>query len=74
MAGKTRQMAPPAASLAPTSMRLGVDVKEALARLAADDQRSVTQSVDRILRAVLVERGYLPAPRPAGARRRPPKG
>jgi hypothetical protein len=68
MAGKTRQLAAPAAGLVPTSMRLAADVKEALARMAADDQRSVTQSVDRILRAVLVERGYLPEPRP-GARR-----
>jgi hypothetical protein len=70
MPGKTRQMAAPAAGMAPTSMRLSQDVKEALARMAADDQRSVTMTVDRVLRAVLVERGYLPAPKPGAVRRR----
>ncbi len=69
MAGKTRVLTPSAASMAPTSMRLAMDVKAALARMAADDQRSVTMTTDRVLRAALVERGYLPAPKPSSARR-----
>jgi len=44
---------------APTSMRLDPIIKEALARAAADDDRSVSTLVERILKAWLVEKGYL---------------
>ena len=46
----------------PTSMRLSPEVKAALAQAAADDERSVTQTVERFLREALVARGYLPRP------------
>ncbi len=46
----------------PTSMRLSAEVKAALARAAADDERSVTQTVERFLREALIARGYLPKP------------
>lgn len=43
----------------PTSVTLSPDVKEALAKAAKADDRSVSSLVERILRAWLVERGYL---------------
>ena len=44
----------------PTSMRLDPDVKAALEKAAADDDRSVSSLVERILKEWLRERGYLP--------------
>jgi hypothetical protein len=62
----------------PTSMRLSAEVKAALAKAAADDERSVTQTVDRFLREALVARGYLPkpgsAPRASTKARKKPEG
>jgi hypothetical protein len=46
----------------PTSMRLDPQIKEALARAARDDDRSVSSLVERVLKAWLTERGYLPKP------------
>lgn len=46
----------------PTSMRLDPQIKEALARAAKDDDRSVSSLVERVLKAWLTERGYLPKP------------
>ncbi len=43
-----------------TSMRLDPQIKAALARAAGDDDRSVSSLVERILKAWLQERGYLP--------------
>lgn len=43
----------------PMSFRLDPALKDALARAAADDDRSVTKLVDRILRAWLTERGWI---------------
>lgn len=51
-----------AKSAVPTSFRMDADVKAALERAAADDQRSTTQMLQRILRAWLIEKGYLPQP------------
>lgn len=45
---------------APTSIRLDPDVKAALGRAARDDDRSVSSLVERVLKAWLNERGYLP--------------
>lgn len=45
----------------PTSMRLDPQIKEALSRAAKADDRSVSSLVERILKAWLMERGYLPA-------------
>jgi hypothetical protein len=44
----------------PTSMRLDPDVKAALERAAADDDRSVSSLVERILKEWLRDKGYLP--------------
>ncbi|WP_448187910.1 ribbon-helix-helix protein, CopG family [Azospirillum sp. sgz301742] len=46
----------------PTSVTLAPEVKEALAKAAKDDDRSVSSLVERVLKAWLVERGYLPKP------------
>jgi hypothetical protein len=54
---------------APTSIRLDPDVKAALARAAQDDDRSVSSLLERILKAWLTERGYLPK---SGGRPGPP--
>lgn len=45
----------------PTSVTLSADVKEALTRAAKDDDRSVSSLVERVLKAWLIERGYLSA-------------
>ena len=47
----------------PTSMRLSADVKEALARAADADGRSVSSFTERVLRAWLIERGHLVEPK-----------
>jgi hypothetical protein len=44
---------------APTSMRLDPDLKAALQLAAEADDRSVSSLVERILKAWLVEHGYL---------------
>ena len=46
----------------PTSVRLSPEVKAAAERAAKDDDRSVSSLVERILKAWLMERGYLPKP------------
>ena len=43
----------------PTSMRIDPAVKEALARAAAADDRSVSAMATRILRAWLVQHGFM---------------
>lgn len=43
----------------PTSMRMDPELKAALMRAALDDERSVTQMIDRILRTWLAAKGYL---------------
>jgi hypothetical protein len=43
----------------PTSMRLDPEVKVALEKAAADDDRSVSSLVERILKEWLREKGYL---------------
>ncbi|MEW5729032.1 MAG: hypothetical protein AB1918_14485 [Pseudomonadota bacterium] len=40
-------------------MRLDPEIKEALERAAKDDDRSVTSLVQRILKAWLIEKGYM---------------
>ncbi len=47
----------------PTSMRLSADVKDALARAAEADGRSVSSLTERILRAWLNEHGHLAEPK-----------
>lgn len=42
--------------------RIPADMKVALERAAKDDDRSVSSLVERVLRAWLVERGYLLKP------------
>lgn len=42
-----------------TSIRLDVDLTEAMKRAAKDEERSVSVLHNRILRAWLTERGYL---------------
>lgn len=49
----------------PTSIRLDPDLKAALTAAAEDDGRSVSAMTDRILRAWLIERGFLPKPETA---------
>jgi predicted transcriptional regulator len=46
----------------PTSMRLDPDLKAALERAAKHDGRSASSMLDRILRAWLVEKGFLKVP------------
>lgn len=41
-------------------VRVAPAIKDALAKAAADDDRSVSSMVERILKAWLQERGYLP--------------
>ncbi len=41
------------------SFRVPEELKVALERAAKDDERSVSSTVERILRAWLIERGYL---------------
>lgn len=43
----------------PLGFRVEPALKEALERAARDDERSVSSMVERILRAWLIERGYL---------------
>lgn len=43
----------------PTSMRLDPEVKAALEKAAADDDRSVSSLVERILKEWLREKGFL---------------
>jgi hypothetical protein len=43
----------------PTSMRLDPEIKAALEKAAADDDRSVSSLVERILKEWLREKGYL---------------
>lgn len=43
----------------PLGVRVEPDIKEALERAAKDDDRSVSSLVERILKAWLVEKGYL---------------
>jgi hypothetical protein len=45
----------------PLGVRVEPEIKAALDRAAADDDRSVSSLVERILRAWLVDRGYLAA-------------
>ncbi len=52
------------ARILPTSMRLDPDVKAALAAAAVAEDRSVSNLVERILRAWLVEHGHMKAPMP----------
>ncbi len=60
-----------ARAVAPTSMRLDPELKAALERAAHDDERSVSSLTERILRAWLMEHGYLPkAPGAKAARRK----
>lgn len=44
----------------PLGVRLDPDVKAALEHAAADDGRSLSAMVERILKVWLVDRGYLP--------------
>lgn len=46
----------------PLGFRVEPALKEALERAARDDDRSVSSMVERILRAWLIERGYLARP------------
>ncbi|MBB4264808.1 ribbon-helix-helix protein, CopG family [Roseospira visakhapatnamensis] len=50
------------AKRAALSFRVSDDVKAGLDRAAADDDRSVSSLVERILRAWLTDKGYLPGP------------
>ena len=43
----------------PLGVRVEPEIKEALERAAKDDDRSVSSLVERVLKAWLVERGYL---------------
>jgi hypothetical protein len=52
----------------PLGVRVEPEIKEALERAAADDDRSVSSLVERFLRDALVARGYLAKPEPAAAR------
>lgn len=42
------------------SFRIGADTKDALERAAKDDDRSVSSLVERVMKAWLTEKGYLP--------------
>jgi hypothetical protein len=44
-------------------MRLDPAIKAALERAAADDDQSVSSLVERVLKAWLTEKGYLPKQR-----------
>lgn len=44
----------------PLGVRVEPEIKAALERAAKDDDRSVSGLVERILKAWLVEKGYLP--------------
>jgi hypothetical protein len=46
----------------PLGVRVEPEIKEALERAAADDDRSVSSLVERFLREALIARGYLPKP------------
>jgi hypothetical protein len=45
----------------PLGVRVEPEIKEALERAAKDDDRSVSSMVERILKAWLVDKGYLGA-------------
>jgi hypothetical protein len=53
----------------PLGFRISADVKAALIRAAADDQRSVSALTQVILRQWLTDKGYLEAPAKRPARR-----
>jgi hypothetical protein len=58
-------------------MRLAQDIKAALASAAAADGRSISNMLDRILRAWLTERGHIqppPAPKAAPRKKAASKG
>ncbi|WP_114858952.1 Arc family DNA-binding protein [Azospirillum brasilense] len=44
------------------SFRVPIELKEALERAAKSDERSVSSTVERILRNWLIEKGYLQKP------------
>ncbi len=46
----------------PLGVRVEADIKVALERAAAADDRSISSLVERILRGWLVENGHLPPP------------
>ncbi len=48
------------ARTAPLGFRITPEMKDALERAAKDDDRSVSSLVERILKAWLVEKNYLP--------------
>lgn len=57
----------------PMGVRIAVEAKDALARAAKDDLRSLNSMVEKILTEWLREHGYMgepPKPSPAPARRR----
>lgn len=43
----------------PLGVRVEPEIKEALERAAKDDDRSVSSLVERVLKAWLIDRGYL---------------
>jgi len=49
------------AKSAPLGLRIEPEVKAALERAAKDDDRSVSGLVERIVKAWLVDKGYLPS-------------
>ena len=42
------------------SIRIDEDLKQAIEKAAADDDRSIASYVERVLRSHLREKGYLP--------------
>jgi len=44
----------------PISLRLAAEVKTALEKAAKEDERSLSAMAERILKAWLIDRGYLP--------------
>jgi hypothetical protein len=46
------------------SVRIARDIKEAATRAAADDHRSLTSFVEKVLADALSERSYLAKPKP----------
>ncbi len=62
----------------PLGVRVEPEIKDALERAAADDDRSVSSLVGRFLREALIARGYLPKPgsakAPAKPRKKPESG
>jgi hypothetical protein len=54
----------------PLGVRVTPELRDALARAAADDDRSIASFVEHALRQALVERGYLPATGPKPLRKK----